>query len=166
MKNEFNSKLTLFLLKTAASAGWNSQRLLASVIKHGSMCPLILKNRSTSNKVTKCLWIVTLLMCNYLANPVVVTRCLSVGFQILPSILLPSSAPNSQYTQLRNSGRSWRYIKGNLPTKKACYLIGRTSFELKVLWVALCPPPSTGSPAWLQKVATSVFIASAARSLS
>lgn len=36
--------------------------------------------------------------------------------------------------------------------------VDRTNFELKVFWVGLCTPPSTGSPVWPQEVAISVSI--------
>jgi hypothetical protein len=38
------------------------------------------------------------------------------------------------------------------------YLVGKTNFESKVLWVNWCSPPFSESLAWLQKMATSVSI--------
>jgi hypothetical protein len=37
----------------------------------------------------------------------------------------------------------------------SAFLLNRTNFRLKILWVTWCPYLFTGSPAWLQEVATS-----------
>ena len=46
------------------------------------------------------------------------------------------------------------------------HLIGMTHFWSKVLWVSCFPPHSTGSPAWLEEMATSVSITLSTKSLS
>lgn len=48
----------------------------------------------------------------------------------------------------------------------SAYLIGRAHLGSKVLWVHCCLYPFTGSPSWLQDVATSASISPTAKSLS